>query len=107
MDYCYTDRPLRGDWHRFADPDARPSHFFRNQCFVSFQEDAVGIRERDVVGLETLMWGSDYPHTESTFPRSREILGEILADVPQQEREAMTCDNVARLYGFDVEALAK
>ena len=50
-------------------------------CFASFQEDAVGIRVRDVIGVDTLMWGSDYPHTESTFPRSQEILCDILADV--------------------------
>ena len=106
MDYCYTDRPLRGDWHRFADPDARPSHFFRNNCFVSFQEDAVGVRVRDVVGVRTLAWGSDYPHTEATFPRSREIVAEILADVPQDERELILRDNAARLYGFDVAALS-
>ena len=47
MDYTYTERPLRGDWHRFADPDIRPSDFFRKQCFVSFQEDPIGIRERE------------------------------------------------------------
>ena len=106
MDYCYTDRPLRGDWHRFADPDARPSHFFRSNCFVSFQEDAVGVRVRDVVGVRTLMWGSDYPHTEATFPRSREITAEVLADVPEDEQALILRDNVARLYGFDLDALA-
>jgi len=105
MDYTYTERPIRGDWHRFA-PGTLPSDFFRNQCFLSFQEDAIGIRERETVGLGTLMWGSDYPHTESTFPRSREILDEILVGVPEADRAAITCDNVARLYGFDVEALA-
>ncbi len=72
---------------------------------MSYQEDAIGIRERKAVGLQTLMWGSDYPHTESTFPRSREILDRILADVPADERLAITRDNVARLYGFDVETL--
>ena len=104
MDYCYTDRPLRGDWHRFADPDARPSHFFRSNCFVSFQEDAVGVRVRDVVGLNTLMWGSDYPHTEATFPRSRKITAEILADVPEDEQALILRDNVSKLYGFDLTA---
>ena len=104
-DYCYTDRPLRGDWHRFA-PGVLPSDFFKRNCFLSFQEDAVGIRVRDVCGEGTLMWGSDYPHTESTFPRSREITGKILADVPAAEQRAILRDNVARLYGFDVEAIA-
>jgi predicted TIM-barrel fold metal-dependent hydrolase len=101
MDYTYTDRPVRGDWHRFADPDVLPSHFFRRNCFVSFQEDAVGLRMRDAVGIETLMWGSDYPHTESTFPRSREITREILRDVPEAEQALILRENAARLFGFD------
>ncbi len=105
MDYCYTDRPLRGNWHRFADPDARPSHFFTSNCFVSFQEDAVGVRVRDTFGTHTLMWGSDYPHTESTFPRSREVVAETLADVPDDEYRMIVRDNCAALYGFDLDRL--
>lgn len=106
MDYTYTQRPVRGGWHRFADKSALPSDYFRRNCFMSFQEDAIGMRERETVGLGTLMWGSDYPHTESTFPRSREILERVLADVPEADRRAITCDNVARLYGFDLAALS-
>ena len=48
-----------------------------------------------------LMWGSDYPHTESTFPRSRAILERILDGVPREERRQITASNVARLYRFD------
>ena len=47
------------------------------------------------------MWGSDYPHTEATFPRSQQILERILAGVPEEERQKITCTNVARLYHFD------
>ena len=104
MDYCYTDRPVRGDWIRFAN-DAKPSDFFRRNCFASFQEDAVGLRVRDVIGVESLAWGSDYPHTESTFPRSRAITSEILRDVPDDERQLILCGNTARLYDFDLAAL--
>ena len=103
-DYLYTDRPVRGDWLRF--PDATlPSDYFKRNVFMSFQEDRVGMRVRDVVGVEGLMWGSDYPHTESTFPRSREITGEILADVPAEEQAMILRDNAARLYGFDLDAI--
>ena len=87
MDYTYTDRPPRGEWHRFPS-GVLPSDYWRSNCFASFQEDAVGIRVRDVIGVDTLMWGSDYPHTESTFPRSQEILCDILGDVaPGDARE--------------------
>lgn len=105
MDYTYTQRPVRGNWIKFADKDQLPSQFFTSNCFVSFQEDAVGVRTRDVFGVNTLMWGSDYPHTESTFPRSREIVAEILADVPEDEQLLIVRDNAARLYGFDVAGI--
>ena len=52
-----------------------PSDFFRRNVVLSFQEDAIGIRLRDVIGVENMMWGSDYPHRESAFPQSRKILG--------------------------------
>jgi ABC-type lipoprotein export system ATPase subunit len=63
-----------------------PSDFFRRNVVLSFQEDAIGIRLRDVIGVDNMMWGSDYPHSESTFPQSRKILAEILAGVPDDER---------------------
>jgi amidohydrolase family protein len=52
------------------------------------------------------MWGSDYPHSESTFPRSREILAEILAGVPDDEQARIAGGTTARVYGFDVARLA-
>jgi predicted TIM-barrel fold metal-dependent hydrolase len=52
------------------------------------------------------MWGSDYPHSESTFPKSREILAQILAGVPQDERARIVGQNAARLYNFDMARVA-
>jgi len=101
MDYTYTDRPPRGEWHRF-EPGVLPSDFFRSNSFASFQEDAVGIRVRDVIGVDTLMWGSDYPHTESTFPRSQEILCDILNGVSADDALKIVSTNAAALYHFDL-----
>jgi hypothetical protein len=53
-----------------------PSDFFRRNVVLSFQEDAISIRLRDVIGVDNMMWGSDYPHSESTFPQSRKILAD-------------------------------
>ena len=66
-----------------------PSDFFRRNVVLSFQEDAIGIRLRDVIGVDNMMWGSDYPHSESTFPQSRKILAEILAGVPDDDRPSL------------------
>ncbi len=107
IDYTYTDRPRRGpEWRRFADPDVLPSDFFRRNVFASFQEDPYGLRLRDVCGVGALMWGSDYPHTESTFPRSRDILAGIFADVPAADAIRIASRNCADLYGFDVPPVA-
>jgi hypothetical protein len=78
----------------------------RNRTGRSFPGDAVGIRLRDVIGVDNMMWGSDYPHSESTFPQSRKILTEILAGVPEEEQAKIVGGNTARLYGFDVARLA-
>ncbi len=99
MDYTYTERPLRGAWHRFR-PGVLPSDFFRSNVFASFQEDAIGIREREFIGVDALMWGSDYPHTESTFPHSRQTLAKIMGDVPADDVRRIVADNARRLYGF-------
>jgi predicted TIM-barrel fold metal-dependent hydrolase len=100
MDYTYRERHGEAIY-RFKD-GLRPSDFFHRNVVLSFQEDAIGIRLRDAIGVDNMMWGSDYPHSESTFPRSRQILDEILADVPADERAKIVGGNTARVYHFDV-----
>ena len=70
LDYTYTQRARRPGWYRFCS-DMLPRDFFRRNVFLSFQEDALGIRDRTLIGVDTFMSGSDYPHTETTLPRSR------------------------------------
>jgi predicted TIM-barrel fold metal-dependent hydrolase len=100
MDYTYRERHGEAIY-RFRD-GMLPSDFFRRNVVLSFQEDAIGIRLRDVIGVDNMMWGSDYPHSESTFPQSRKILTEILAGVPDDEQAKIVGGNTARVYGFDV-----
>ena len=47
------------------------------------------------------MWGSDYPHPESTFPRSQQILEEILTDCTEEEKAKIAGGNCARVYNLD------
>jgi predicted TIM-barrel fold metal-dependent hydrolase len=105
MDYTYRERHEEA-LYRFKD-GMRPSDFFHRNVFLSFQEDAIGIRLRDAIGVDNMMWGSDYPHSESTFPQSRKILAEILAGVPEEEQARIAGGNTARLYGFDLARLGK
>jgi predicted TIM-barrel fold metal-dependent hydrolase len=54
-----------------------------------------------VIGVDNMMWGSDYPHSESTVPQSRKIL----AGVPDDEQAKIAACNTARVYNFDVTRL--
>jgi predicted TIM-barrel fold metal-dependent hydrolase len=98
IDYVYLERQQQATY-RFKD-QMRPSDFFRRQIWLSFQEDDLGIQWRHLIGVDRLMWGSDYPHAESTWPKSQEILDRILTGVADEERAQIAGGNVARLYNF-------
>jgi predicted TIM-barrel fold metal-dependent hydrolase len=70
--------------------------------FVEFMEDDLGIQLRDAIGVDNMLWGSDFPHAESTWPKSREYLERIFAGVPEEHERKVTSDNAARLFGFQV-----
>jgi predicted TIM-barrel fold metal-dependent hydrolase len=55
---------------------------------------------RDFIGVDTLMWGNDYPHGDSVFPNSKQVLSEILSDCTPEERWKMTVKNVVDLYNL-------
>ena len=97
LDYTYTQRVPGYYWHRFKD-DMLPSDYFHRNVFISFQEDAQGVKDRHIIGVDNLLWGADYPHFESTFPRSREILEEILADCTEEEKAKIVGGNAATIY---------
>ena len=61
MDYTYRERHGEAIY-RFKN-GMLPSDFFHRNVVLSFQEDAIGIRLRDVIGTDNMMWGSDYPHS--------------------------------------------
>ena len=97
LDYTYTQRGIQVGKGGFKD-GVLPSDFFRTNVFLGFQEDAEGIRDRYVIGVDTLQWGADYPHQESTFPRSRQIIEEILVDCTEEEKAKIVGGNAARIY---------
>ena len=99
MDYSATQRVHREGWHDFS--EMLPSDYFRKNVFVGFQADDLAIRDRDLIGVDNLQWGSDYPHQESTFPKSMEILDEILVDCTEEDKAKISGGNAARIYHLD------
>jgi len=76
----------------------RPSDTFQRQIYINFFFERANIPLRDRIGLNNIMWESDYPHTASSFPHSREYVEKALEGVPDHERRKMLCDNAVRLY---------
>ena len=99
MDYSYNERAAGRDGYRLKN-DMLPSDVFHSNCFVDFQEDALGVKHRDIIGVDNIMWGSDYPHTESTWPKSRQFIEEILAECTEEEKAKIVGGNAARIYGI-------
>ena len=100
MDFNYTQRPKERSPYHFKN-DMLPSDFFHQNVFLGFQEDALGLQLRNIIGVDSMLWGSDYPHFESTFPKSREILEEILVDCTEEEKAKIVGGNTARTYNLD------
>ena len=78
-----------------------PSDFFHRQVFVGYQEDELGIQLRDIIGVDNIQWGSDYPHPEGTYPFSREILDGNLRNCSLVEKSKIAGANCVKLYHLD------
>jgi predicted TIM-barrel fold metal-dependent hydrolase len=81
----------------------KPSAYWKRQFYVTFEDDPIGIRTRDFIGTNTLLWGNDYPHGDSVFPHSQKVLNEVLHDCTPAERYEMTVKNVVQLYNLPFE----
>jgi len=82
--------------------ELKPSEYFRRNFSAALIADRVGVFTRDFMGVDNLMWSSDYPHTDSTWPRSRQSIAHDFEGVSDEDRIKMTCTNAAKLYGFQV-----
>jgi len=82
----------------------KPSTYYRLHGHASFQEDPVGIATRDLVGIDNLLWGNDYPHLEGTWPYSEETAERALAGMTEGEKARILGLNAARLFNVPVPA---
>lgn len=75
-----------------------PSEYFRKHILLGFQDDRVALANRQQIGVENLVWGNDFPHSAGYWPQSRELLDEMFAGVPGQERQRIVSGNVTSFY---------
>jgi predicted TIM-barrel fold metal-dependent hydrolase len=81
----------------------RPSEMIRRQVYVNFWYEQAGIELRDAVGVDNIMWESDYPHIASTYPQSWKFVERSLGGVPDGERKKMLYGNALSLYGLSLD----
>jgi predicted TIM-barrel fold metal-dependent hydrolase len=78
-----------------------PEYYMDNNVWGSFIQDRTGILNRNLPGGKNIMWSSDYPHSETTFPNSREIILRDFEGIPEADIQDIICNNAKKLYGLD------
>jgi predicted TIM-barrel fold metal-dependent hydrolase len=94
MDFEWEDR------FRDLGLTMKPSDYWRRQCKATFQFDPIGTKLIDDMGVETLMWGSDYPHPDGVWPESSKYIAEQFGHLPADVVHKITCENAGRFYGL-------
>ena len=108
LDFRYQDTPYSaklGDYTSHL--SMKPSEYFRRNVYIG--ASCMPRREAELraeIGLGNMMWGSDYPHPEGTWPHTRQQMIDTLHDLPEDDVARILGGNAARLYGFDVEKLS-
>jgi predicted TIM-barrel fold metal-dependent hydrolase len=102
----HYDRAFRQNvgWVRPVLPES-PSFYARRQLHGTFQRDEVAIAMLPYTGAGVALWGSDYPHTEGTYPDSRKVVAELCAGLAAADADAVLHGTAARLFGFDLDLL--
>ena len=82
----------------------RPSETVRRQMYVNFWFEAKGVQLRHHIGIDNIMWESDFPHVASFYPRSRESVERVLEGVPLEDRRKLLYENAVRVYRIETVA---
>jgi predicted TIM-barrel fold metal-dependent hydrolase len=78
-----------------------PSEYVREHCFWGFTKNPFGVRVRHEIGVNRVMWASDFPHGITDWPNSRRVIEEIFFGVPQEEKDSMLCGNAVEFFHLE------
>lgn len=96
-----VDDMVRRQGYSFPAITAMPSEYFHRNIYLTFIDEGLGLhRMRDVIGIENLMWSTDFPHPVTSFPHSRRIVEEQFAGIPADERELILSGNATRVWNL-------
>jgi predicted TIM-barrel fold metal-dependent hydrolase len=80
--------------------ERRPSEYFRRNWKVGIIRDPYGVQNCDSVGVENIMWASDFPHHINDWPHSRDIIDDMARGIDATKKHKIFCENAGKLYGF-------
>jgi hypothetical protein len=88
-------------------PPKGASDYFQQNCFVGTSQPTPAdiTAALDILGIDKVMWGSDYPHEEGTHPFTREHLRQVMGHLEPAQIQQILAENAAKLYDFDLGAL--
>ena len=105
MDRAFDSRGVRLQGSPFPTKlTMKPSEYFRRQLFATFIDDPYGLAHRDEIGVDNLLWSSDFPHSATFWPHSREKIAEDFQGIGAEDKRKILSENVAKLYGFEVDS---
>ena len=99
MDHYYR---RHRHWQGFPDMEKLPSEYFKENIYLTFQDDWSAFQVAHLMNPKRLMWANDFPHSDSTWPWSQELLAEHSKHLSAEERAWILRDNCAELYKIDV-----
>src|SRR5438477_380209 len=88
------------DQFKELDLKMKPSDYWYRQCYATYQSDPIGVKLIEELGVDNIMWGSDFPHPDGIYPDSKEYIHKELGHLPADVRKKIVCDNAAKLYRF-------
>ena len=78
-----------------------PSFYWHRNNSASFILDPSGIELRHRIGVQNMMWSSDYPHHGNDWPYSRKVIAEMTNGIPEDEQVKITGGNATRIWRLD------
>lgn len=99
MDHFYNRHRF---WAKIGEMSKMPSQFFRDNVYLTFQDDFIAFSTADMMSPHQLMWANDFPHSDSTWPWSQQMLARQTQGLTDDQRKRILRDNVINLYGLPV-----
>ena len=90
--------------HRWLSDDSlplMPSEYFQRQVKISIDREIAGVKHRHQIGVDNLMFGTDFPHIGAYYPHTRHYVDLAFDGVPEDEVTAILWDNAAEFFGVN------